>query len=185
MIPAVQSFFLSGFLLKSLNHTNIALIPKKDNPTLASHFRPISLCNVIYKVISKILFSRLKPLLHKLISPLQAGFVPHRLIHENSILAHELIHKLKHHRGKRGLMALRVDMAQAYDRIEWAFLFEVLRCFGFSASWIQLITQCVSTVSFSLLLNGGTHGFFCPQRGLRQGDPISPLLFILCFEVLS
>lgn len=116
---------------------------------------------------------------------MQVGFVPNRLIQENIILAHELVHKLKHQKGKQCLMALKIDMEKAYDRIEWNFLLEVLRCFGFSNTWIQLIRQCISTVSFSLLLNGSTLGLFRPHRGIRQEDPISPFLFILCSEVLS
>lgn len=160
VIGAIQNFFTSGFLLKALNHTNIVLIPKRDNPTLTSHFRPISLCNVIYKIISKILAACLKPLLQKLISPMQAGFVPNCLIQENTILAHEIVHKLKLQKGKKGLMALKIDMEKAYDCFEWDFIFKVLRSFGFSATWIQLIHQCLTTVSYSLLLNGSPHGFF-------------------------
>lgn len=81
-------------------------------------------------------------------------------------------------------MVLRIDMEKAYDRIEWSFLFEVLKCFGFSEGWIQLIWQCVSTMTYSLLLNESTFNLFSPQRDLCQGDPISPFLFIIYSEVL-
>lgn len=168
VVASFQRFFESGYLLRSINHTNIELIPKTDNPTLAFHFRPISLCSVLYKFISKILASRLKIFLPQIISPMQTGFVPNRLIQENSILAHELMHTIRHKRGRGGLMALKIDMEKAYDRVEWSFLFEVLRCLGFSENWIHLINQCVSTVSYSIPLNGSPFGFFQPQQGLRQ-----------------
>lgn len=94
MIATVQRFFESGYLLLSINHTNLVLIPKKDNPTLASHFRPISLCSVIYKFIFKILATRLNAYLPQIISPMQTGFVPNRFTQENSILAHERMHTI-------------------------------------------------------------------------------------------
>lgn len=181
----VQKFFETGFLLKELNHTNIVLIPKQDNPSLITYFRPISLCNVAYKIISKIMTSRLKPLMSRLISPAQNAFVPHRHIQENSILVHELMHTLKRKQGRGGLMAIKIDLEKAYDKVDRGFLDEVLRCFGFSQKWRQLVRQCVSTVFFSVLINGSPFGFFHPSRVLGQGDPLSRFLFILVMEALS
>ncbi|GLT66683.1 hypothetical protein SLA2020_390370 [Shorea laevis] len=117
VVSSVRSFFLRGFMLKRLNHTNITLIPKKENPYMVNQFRPISLCNVVYKIISKILAARLKPLLHKLIYPLQAAFVPNRTIQENSILVHEIFHTMKKKQGRGGLMAIKIDMEKAYDKM--------------------------------------------------------------------
>ena len=124
-------------------------------------------------------------MLPKLIFPWQAGFVPGRLIQDNSIIAHELIHSMKKKKGKGGYIALKIDMEKAFDKMEWGFLIEVMQCFGFFDKWIKWINQCITTTSFSILLDGGSYGFFHPQRGLRQRDPLSPFLFIMGIEVLS
>jgi hypothetical protein len=128
---------------------------------------------------------RLKGVLHKLISPLQAALVPNRILQENTILMHEIYHTMRYKQGRGGLMAIKADMEKAYDKMEWAFLLKVLECFGFSPVWIQWMAQCISTVSYSILLNGSPYGFFKPTRGLRQGDPLSPFLFRIGSEVLS
>ncbi|KAK9288102.1 hypothetical protein L1049_016549 [Liquidambar formosana] len=117
VVNTVRSFFLGGFMLKQLNHTNIALIPKTDSAYVVHHFRPISLCNVIYKLIAKILSNRLQPFLSKLISPVQAAFVPGRSITDNSIMVHEILHSMKKKSGKGGLMAIKIDMEHAYDKM--------------------------------------------------------------------
>lgn len=160
LVAAVQSFFLGGFMLRQMNHTNIVLIPKVFSPYKVGHFRPISVYNVTYKVIAKFLANRLQPLLSKIISPMQAAFVPGRCISDNSIIVHEILHTLKKKSGKGGLMAIKVDMERAYDKIEWPFLLEVMKCFGFDSIWINWIQQCISTTSFSTLVNGGPIGFF-------------------------
>jgi hypothetical protein len=110
VLASVQSFFRGGFMLKEFNHTNIALIPKVDNPSSMNQFRPISLINFNYKIIYKILSNRIKPLLHKIVSPMQSVFLKGRSIHDNTILAHEVFHSMKHKRGNGGLMALKLDM---------------------------------------------------------------------------
>jgi hypothetical protein len=163
VVNIVTSFFSNGHMLKAMNHTFLALIPKTNAASTVHQFRPISLCNVIYKTISKILANRLKQMLPKLISPWQAGFVPSRLIQDNSIIAHELFHSMKKKKGKGGYIALKVDMEKAFDKMEWSFIDEVLKCFGFSNKWIGWISQRISTLTFSILLNGGSYGFFHPQ----------------------
>ena len=118
MCLAVQDFFHSDKTLKEFNHISIALIPKVDNPETSSQFRPISLCNTFYKVIAKILVNRMRPFLKWLIQLTHSAFVPHRAIHDNIFLAHEVINKFHHLKGKRGYVALELYMEKAYDRIE-------------------------------------------------------------------
>lgn len=146
LINMVLQFFHSGRLLKELNHSFIVLLPKKENPTSITDFRPISLSKVAYKFIAKLLVARLRPVLPLLISSSQAAFVLGRSIQENSFIARELFHSMKHKYGHKGIMALKLDMLKAYDRLELGFILKVLRCFGFPRKWIGWIEHCVSTI---------------------------------------
>ena len=118
-------------------------------------------------------------------TPWQTAFVPGRKIQENTFLAQEIIHEMKKKKGRTGWMGLKIDIETAYDKIEWSFLKMVMTNFGFPQIWIQWMMQCVTTTSFSVLINGSPFRHFKPQRGLRQGDPLSHFLFVLAYEVLS
>jgi hypothetical protein len=152
---AILSILHSGYMLRKINYTHIALVPKIKNPEKMSDFRPISLCNVIYKVVSKVLANRLKKVLPLVISESQSAFVPGRLITDNVLVAFELMHSMSLKRkGRRGQMALKLDMSKAYDRVEWSFLEAIMRKLGFAEQWIKRIMMCVNSVSYSVLLNG-------------------------------
>ncbi|KAK4382666.1 Transposon TX1 uncharacterized protein [Sesamum angolense] len=180
---AVMDFFTTSRLLKQINATLITLIPKVCAPSLVADFRPISCCNDIYKIITKILVLRIRGVLDKIISPSQTAFVPGRSISDNVLLAQELFSGYNQCRLPPRC-ALKVDLRKAYDTVEWDFLLATLQLFGFPPTFNKWIEECVTSPHFSLYLNGEVHGFFAGARGLRQGDPVSPYLFVLVMEVL-
>jgi hypothetical protein len=136
IIAAVQEFFRTG-IMQGANTTSIVLIPKVSNPCKLSEYRPISLCNVVYKVVSKCLVNRLRPLLDDIISPTQSAFVPGRMITDNALLAFECLHFMEHGTSANNpYCAYKLDLSEAYHRVDWIFLEEVMHKMGFYHRWI-------------------------------------------------
>jgi hypothetical protein len=163
----------------------VLLCTEDYKPGLSKTNRPISLYNVLYKIAFKVLANRLKLILLMVVSEHQSAFVPGRLITDNTLIAFECLHKIRQHQAKRPYFALKVDMMKAYDRVEWDYLLGFLRRLDFHQSWINTVMRCVTMVRYVTRVNGDLTEPVVPTRGIRQGDPISPYLFLLCTEGLS
>ena len=176
----------SNMPMTKINKTNIALIPKTNRPSKMVEFRPISLCNTTYKLISKVLANRLKPILPSIITENQSAFIPNRLILDNVLVAFEFMHDLNHKvEGMDNYMSIKLDMSKAFDKDECNFIKKVMEKMGFAKKWVDLIMLCISSMSYSIIVNGEACGNISPSRGIRQGDPLSPYLFLLSAEGFS
>ena len=169
VIVVVLDYLNSGVMVPKIIHTNIVLIPKVKNLEKMINFRPINLCNVMYKIISKVLKNRLKQVLPHIISSTQSAFVPGCLITNIVLVAYETLHAMhSRKKGKKGSIALKLDISKAYDRVEWSSLQGIIQRMGFPEGWIKRVMGCVITSTFLVLINGKPFGNIHPSRGIHQ-----------------
>lgn len=154
----VKDCFTTACLHDNLNNTLIALVLKVTNATVMSQFRPISLCNTLYKVILKKLVNKLKPIMSKIVSLTQVNYVPGRQIVDNIIIAQEVLHKFRTSKSKNGFIAWKIDLSKAYDNLQWHFLKDVLWEASIRGKVLELLMQCITTVKYQAILNGERTG---------------------------
>jgi hypothetical protein len=147
VVNAVQNFFQEGVMPHGVNDTTIVLILKVNDPEELKDFRPISLCNIIYKLISMCLVNRLRFMLDDVVSQEQSAFVLNRRITDNALIAFECVHAIQRNNGRRGdFCAYKLDLSKAYDRVDRDFLKSVMEKLGFHNKFVQWIMACVTTV---------------------------------------
>ncbi|XP_028117415.1 uncharacterized protein LOC114315043 [Camellia sinensis] len=179
-----NEFYDNGRLAKGINSSFTTLIPKKDCPEGISNYRPISLVGSIYKILSKVLASRLKKVLQRIIGDSQTAFIGRRNILDGVLISNEIVDWWKKKKKQKG-MILKLDFEKAFNSVNWECLFEMLSSFGFQNKWTRWIKECLQSSRVSILVNGSPTAEFCPENGLRQGDPLSPFLFIIVAEGLN
>ena len=190
--PIIKTDFLAALItlqqgdarkLELLNSAYLTLIPKKSEAWEAKDYRPISLVHSFAKLVTKLLANRLAPLLDSMVATNQSAFIRGRCIHDNFMLVQQTIKVL--HRRKISSLFLKLDISKAFDSVAWTFLLEILSHLGFGASWCTLIANLLNSATTQVLLNGEPGNSISHQRGFRQGDPLSPMLFILVMDVLN
>ena len=181
---AISQFFAQSWILPGLNSNFLTLLPKIPNADSLSNFRPIALANFFFKVIPKILSERLALIAPKLITPHQNGFIRGRSINHCIGITSECFNLLDL-KNQGGNVAIKIDIAKAFDTLDWGFLLKVLHSFGFNHTFIGWIHTILKSAKMSVVINGTPCGYFTCKRGVRQGDPLSPILFCLVEEVLS
>jgi len=183
LMEVMNLFHETGFIPKGCNASFIALVPKVRNPVSLDHFRPISLVGAMYKIISKVLTERVKKVLPTVIDDCQSTFLKNRGILDSVLMANEVIEDIR--RRQQSGLCLKVDFEKAYDSVRWEFLYDMMRKMGFHMKWISWIQGCLESASISVLVNRSPTDEFKPKRGLRQGDPLAPFLFLIVAEGLT
>ncbi|WOL04581.1 hypothetical protein Cni_G13302 [Canna indica] len=177
--------FQFGVIPEQWKHTILVMIPKVDKPKKITEFRPIALCNVIYKIFAKLLVNRLRGILNKIISVEQNAFIPGRYLHDSILTLNEVVNTVNRSKSKYPIVILKLDLEKAYDRVDWSIVLKILEKMGMLIKIRKWIEACLMGVSYSCKVNGVSSRSFGSNKGIRQGDSLSPYLFIIMEQLLT
>ena len=183
LFELVNAFYLGNLDISRLNYGVITLIPKIKEANNVRQFRPICLLNVSFKIFTKVVTIHINSVADHIISPTQTAFMRGRNILEGVVILHETIHEL--HRKNQSGIILKIDFEKAYDKVKWNFLLQSLRMKGFSSKWIEWIKSFISGGSVAVNINDEVGPYFQTKKGVRQGDPLSPILFNNVADMLT
>ena len=182
LMALFREFGLGCLPMHSLNFGTIILLPKSNDASRIEQYRPICLLNVSFKIFTKTVMNRLMTVAHKVISPTQTAFLPGRNIMEGVVILHETLHEL--HRKKQNGVVFKIDFEKAYDKVRWSFVRQTLLMKGFSNKWCDWIEAFTQRGHVNIKINDQLTNNFQTKKGLRQGDPLSPVLFNVIVDML-
>ena len=183
MLDLFRDFHNGTLSLFSLNFSTIILLPKCAEAMKIQQYRPICLLNVSFKIFTKVATNRIMSVAQKVISPTQTAFIPGRNIMEGVVILHETMHEL--HRKNKSAVIFKIDFEKAYDNVKWSFVQQTFRMKGFSPKWCEWITSFIQGGHVGIRGNDQTGNNFQTYKGLRQGDPLSPILFNIVADMLA
>ncbi|XP_068471476.1 uncharacterized protein [Phaseolus vulgaris] len=182
-MEALHLFQETGVIPTGCNASFIVLVPKVSDPLSLDQFRPISLVGIFYKIVTKVLAGRMKEVLSLVIDENQYAFLKNKGMLDSVLMANEVVEEVR--RNHRSTLCFKVDYEKAYDLVRWDFLLDMLQRLGFHSKWVRWVRGCLELSSISVLINGSPTEEFKPSRGLRQGDPMAPFLFLVVAEGLA